>query len=109
MVKHAGEAPLGEHILELRNQYETGQITRLELLRWGAMLGVSLPVLMAWAAGSQPARAATASMPEAAPRSGGILRWTAPLPTTVEPAGLTDTQGAATVQQVCEQLVRVGA
>src|SRR5579875_2123071 len=110
MGTRSGQAPLTDYVRDLRDQYASGHITRQEFLRWGAMLGVSLPTLSAWATAAQPTFAAEAAMaPSASPRPGGTLRFTAPQPTTVEPAGLTDVQGAATVQQVCEQLVRVGA
>src|SRR5438876_37255 len=106
MTTYLKDLPLGEYIRELRDQHETGQITRQEFLRWGAMLGVSLPLLKAWA--PQSVLAAESGSAGMTPQRGGTLRCTSFQPTTVEPAHLTDVGGAATVQLVNEQLVRVG-
>src|SRR5437899_1695232 len=106
MATYLKDLPLADHIRELRDQYATGQITRQEFLRWGAMLGASLPLLAAWAPRS--VLAAERSSAGMTPQRGGTLRCTVGQPTTVEPAHLTDVNGAATVQLVNEQLVRVG-
>src|SRR5437867_11142728 len=106
MATYLKDLPLGEYIRDLRAQYETGQIMRQEFLRWGAMLGASLPLLAAWA--PQSVLAAERSSAGMTPQRGGTLRCTSFQPTTVEPAHLTDVGGAATVHPINEQLVRVG-
>src|SRR5437763_900902 len=100
MATYLKDMPLGEYIRDVRDQYETGQITRQEFLRWGAMLGASLPLLAAWA--PQSVLAAERSSAGMTPQRGGTLRCTSFQPTTVEPAHLTDVGGAATVHLVNE-------
>src|SRR5437868_8091967 len=105
MAPYLKDLPLGEYIRDLRDQYETGQITRQDFLRWGAMLGASLPLLTAWA--PRAVLAAERSSAGMAPRRGGTLRCTSFQPVQIEPPLLEDVSSAATVHQVNEQLVHI--
>ena len=101
--------PMAEYIRDLSHQHATGQITRQEFLRWGAMFGASLPLLRSMAGPAEPALAAERTVAET-PRMGGTLRCSAFLPgmTTIEPPLIQDINSAATVHAVFEQLVRIG-
>ena len=48
MVPRFRDPLLTEYIRDLREQYREGRVSRRELIRWGAMLGVSLPILRSW-------------------------------------------------------------
>lgn len=96
-----------EYVRDLREQYRQGRISRRDFVRWGAMLGVSLPLLRGWAGGTGGASAAPRTQGEA-PQTGGTLRCTAFELTQIDPPVLTDVAGAAAVHLVCEQLMRVG-
>ena len=78
-----------EQVKELRSQYTRRLISRQELLAWGAMFGVSLPILHSWIGESEPAHAAGAAIP-ARVRTGGTLRCSTFQPTQIEPPLLQD-------------------
>ncbi len=91
---------LHQHAQELTAAYQAGRIGRRDVLKMGALLGLSLPFLDAL-----PARAAA---PRAI-RRGGTLRVASTSPTSIEPPLLIDGSGIALVQQACEYLVKVGS
>lgn len=76
----------------------TGRISRRELARWAAILGVSLPQLGRVHPGRARAQDAT-------PVAGGTLRFAVDPAATIEPHQLNDDPGIGTVHQVCEMLV----
>lgn len=79
----------------LMSAFRAGHITRRDLIRWAAILGVSVQVPVA-------ARAQDASP---TPVRGGTVRFAADPPATIEPHQLNDDPGIGIVHQVCEMLI----
>src|SRR5688572_28987963 len=99
MTRQFRDPRLTDYLHELREQYRQGRISRRDFVRWGAMLGVSLPVLRSWTGGGQAAAAQ-----DETPQTGGTLRCTSFPMTQIEPPLLENVGAAATVHLVCEQL-----
>lgn len=91
---------LTNHLLE---EHRKGTIDRRELLRWAAVLGLSLPLLDAGRAVAAPASRGRA----AAPVKGGTLRLVTSTPSSIEPPKLNDIAGPAVVQLVCNYLIKL--
>ena len=103
MIPRFRDPRMTEYAHDLRQQYIEGRISRRNLVRWGSMLGISVPVLNRWTGAEAASLQATP-----AAQSGGILRCTSFAPTQFEPALLQDLGGAAVVHLVMEQLIRFG-
>jgi peptide/nickel transport system substrate-binding protein len=101
MVPRFRDPLLSEYIRDLRQQFREGRVSRRDFIRWGAMLGVSLPLLRSWVGGG-------VALAQETPQTGGVLRCTSFELTQIEPPLLQDVGGAAAVHLVCEQLMRVG-
>lgn len=88
----------------LLDEHRRGTIDRRELLRWAAILGLSLPLLDV-----ERARAASPAARSAAPVKGGTLRLVTTSPSSIEPPQLNDVAGPAVVQPVCDYLIKIDA
>jgi peptide/nickel transport system substrate-binding protein len=109
MTKRRDDRSLEAYIDDLRDQHARGRITRQDFLRWGAMFGVSLPLLNVWAAEAPLAHAAEKAGAASTPQRGGTLRCAVYQGYGLDPAKLQDVASAATVHPVFEGLVRAGA
>ena len=102
MVQQFRDPQMTAYLRDLREQYRQGRVSRRDVIRWGAMLGVSLAGF-AFVDGGPLAAAQ-----DATPTTGGTLRCTSFPMTQIEPPLLENVGAAATVHLVCEQLMRVG-
>jgi peptide/nickel transport system substrate-binding protein len=104
------DLPMADYLRDLHDEHTRGLVTRQEFLRWGALFGASLPVLKSLIGPAEAASAAGGISDVLTPQRGGTLRCSSFQPgmTTIEPPLIQDQSSAATVQAVCEQLVRVG-
>ncbi len=97
--------------LDLVESFASGRIGRRELIRRGAILGLSAPMISAViaAVGGDLARAAAPATSSAAPTQGGVIRVGQQIPVALDPIGMQDLGSYGLIAQSFEFLATLGA